>query len=256
MPPIPLALRHYWQNAFDLEAHLGSFLGLEAADLREKLQVGQQQLAELGRRDFRWDQADTFYRDQVGSAYLLDLAAWHLSSTDYIGDTLRLIADQARGLVLDFGGGIGTHAIGAALCPAVEQVIFWDVNPIHRQLLRLRAEKLGLSARIQCPETFPEGIRFDTLICFDVMEHLPDPVEQLQQFHDWLKPEGKLLINWYFFKGFEEEFPFHLDDPQVIEQFFRVLQSRFLEVFHPYLITSRCYRKCGTDSIQQESFKI
>ncbi|WP_279611130.1 class I SAM-dependent methyltransferase [Thermostichus vulcanus] len=241
--PIPPALRPFWENAFDLEAHLGFFLGLDTADLQEKLKAGQQQLAELGRRDFRWDQADQFYRDQVGSAYLLDLAAWHLSSTDYIGDTLRLLADQARGLVLDFGGGIGTHAIGAALCPAVEQVIFWDLNPIHRQLMKLRAEQLGLTERIRCPEVFPAGIRFDTVVCFDVVEHLPDPVGQLRQFHDWLKPEGKLVINWYFFKGFQGEFPFHLDDPQVIENFFRVLQSRFLEVFHPYLITSRCYRK-------------
>ncbi|MEN9209759.1 MAG: class I SAM-dependent methyltransferase [Thermostichus sp. DG_1_6_bins_120] len=241
--PIPPALRPFWENAFDLEAHLGSFLGLEAADLQEKLKLGQQQLAELGRRDFRWDQAEQFYRDQVGSAYLLDLAAWHLSSRDYIGDTLRLLADHAQGVVLDFGGGIGTHAIGAALCPDVEQVIFWDLNPIHRQLMKLRAEKLGLTERIWCPDTFPQGISFDTLVCLDVMEHLSDPVGQLRQFHEWLRPEGKLLINWYFFKGFQGEFPFHLDDPQVIERFFQVLQSWFLEVFHPYLITSRCYRK-------------
>ncbi len=243
MLPIPPALSGYWQNGFDLEAHLGSFLGLEAAELREKLRAGQQQLAELGRRDFVWDQADAFYRDRVGSAYLLDLAAWHLSSTDYIGDTLRLVADHARGRVLDFGGGIGTHAIGAALCGAVEQVICWDINPLHRQFVQLRAEKLGLSERIHCPDTFPEGIRFDTLLCFDVMEHLPDPAAQLRQFYDWLKPEGKLLINWYFFKGFNGEFPFHLDDLQKVEQFFQVLQSHFLEVFHPYFITARCYRK-------------
>ncbi|MEY4005242.1 MAG: hypothetical protein RLZZ221_1338, partial [Verrucomicrobiota bacterium] len=29
------------------------------------------------------------------------------------------------------------------------------------------------------------------------------------------------------------------DDPQLVEAFFRTLQSRFLEVFHPYLITTR-----------------
>jgi 2-polyprenyl-3-methyl-5-hydroxy-6-metoxy-1,4-benzoquinol methylase len=243
VPPIPPALSGYWQNAFDLEDHLGSFLGLAAADLRERLRAGQQELAELGRRDFGWDRADAFYRDQVRSAYLLDLAAWHLSSTDYIGDTLRLVADHARGLVLDFGGGIGTHAIGAALCAAVDQVIFWDINPIHRQFVQWRAEKLGLTERIHCPENFPEEIFFDTVICFDVVEHLADPAAQLRQFYDWLKPSGKLLINWYFFKGFNGEFPFHLDDPQKVEQFFQVLQSCFLEVFHPYFITARCYRK-------------
>jgi hypothetical protein len=27
-----------------------------------------------------------------------------------------------------------------------------------------------------------------------------------------------------------------------VEKFFRTLQSRFLEIFHPYLITTRAYR--------------
>jgi hypothetical protein len=27
-----------------------------------------------------------------------------------------------------------------------------------------------------------------------------------------------------------------------VERFFRTLQARFLEVFHPYLITTRAYR--------------
>jgi hypothetical protein len=33
-----------------------------------------------------------------------------------------------------------------------------------------------------------------------------------------------------------------VDDPQLVEAFFRTLQGRFLEVFHPYLITTRAYR--------------
>ena len=44
-----------------------------------------------------------------------------------------------------------------------------------------------------------------------------------------------------FFKGHHGEYPFHFDDPALVEGFFRTLQSRFLEVFHPYLITSRAY---------------
>jgi hypothetical protein len=52
-----------------------------------------------------------------------------------------------------------------------------------------------------------------------------------------------MIVNWHFFKGFNQEFPFHLDDTKVVETFFNTLQSKFLEVFHPYLITTRCYRK-------------
>ncbi|MFN9733713.1 MAG: SAM-dependent methyltransferase, partial [Microcystis sp.] len=36
---------------------------------------------------------------------------------------------------------------------------------------------------------------------------------------------------------------FHLDDPKIIESFFQTLQKDFLEIFHPYHLTVRCYRK-------------
>lgn len=240
--PTPTFLARFWQDAFDLEAHLQTFLDLDPTLLQEKLQASQTQLAQLGRRDFDWGSVDAFYRDQVGSLHILDLAAWHLSSRDYIGDTLRLVANSTTGVVLDFGGGIGTHTLGAALSPQVEQVIYWDLNPLHRQLVTFRAEKLGLRHKVQCPETFPAGIPFDSIICLDVLEHLPDPVAQLRAFRSYLQPTGTLITNWYFFKGFDQEFPFHLQDPVVIEAFFRVLQDEFLECFHPYLITTRCYR--------------
>ena len=35
----------------------------------------------------------------------------------------------------------------------------------------------------------------------------------------------------------------HIDDSQTVETFFETLQSNFLEVFHPILITTRAYRK-------------
>jgi hypothetical protein len=50
------------------------------------------------------------------------------------------------------------------------------------------------------------------------------------------------LLNWYFFKGFNGEYPFHFDDEVLVNRFFTTLQGRFVEVFHPYLITTRAYR--------------
>jgi 2-polyprenyl-3-methyl-5-hydroxy-6-metoxy-1,4-benzoquinol methylase len=247
--PTPFSLSSYWQDSFLLKQHLQEFLHLEPQVLEEKLAAGQQEMAELGHKDFDWEQATAFYSDKVGEVYLFELGAWHLTSRDYIGDMLRLIADGAQGRVLDFGGGIGTHAIGAALCPEVEQVIYCDLNPISCNFVRYRAKQMGLEQKIICYQELPQNQTFDTILCFDVLEHLPNPSQQLLKFHQALAPQGKIILNWYFSKGSNQEFPFHLDDPQVISDFFHTLQTNFLEVFHPYHITTRCYQKLMKEKI-------
>ncbi len=246
--PIVPHLSGYWQDAFNLKQHLQQFLDIDAAILEAKFATALQDLAKLGHRDFNWDDASKFYRDRVGEAYLFELATWHLTSTDYIGDTLKLIADRARGRVLDFGGGIGTHAIAAALCPEVSHVVYCDINPVNYNFVTHRIQQLGLASKITCCTALDPTETFDTITCFDVMEHLPDPSQQLLQFQQLLKAEGKMITNWYFSKGSNQEFPFHLDDPQIVDRFFRTLQANFLEVFHPYFITTRCYSHLGSKS--------
>ena len=86
------------------------------------------------------------------------------------------------------------------------------------------------------------AVSFDTVVCLDVLEHLPDPSAQLLAFHQRMASDATALLNWYFFKGHDGEYPFHFDDPQLVDQFFTTLQGRFLEVFHPLLITARLYR--------------
>ena len=239
----PTFLKTHWDNSFDLKNHLQGFLNLEKEVLENALITSQEELAQLGKNDFDWEKATQFYRDKVGDLYLFELAAWHLNSSDYIRDTLRLISDNVRGKVLDFGGGIGTHSIAAALSPEVEQVIYCDINPRNLDFVQYRINQLGLTDKVTCCSTVNKIELFDTIICFDVLEHLSDPSQQLLLFKKMLAPQGKLIINWYFFKGFNQEYPFHIDDTDIVEHFFKTLQYNFLEVFHPYFITSRCYRK-------------
>ncbi len=127
----PSFLQGYWQDIFNLKQHLQDFLNSNLETIEQRLALDQQSLKEIGHRDFAWQKASEFYRDRVGSAYLFDLGAWHRSNQDYIKGTLTLISDRAADRVLDFGGGIGTHAIAAALCPQVEQVVYCDLNPLH-----------------------------------------------------------------------------------------------------------------------------
>ena len=122
-------------------------------------------------------------------------------------------------------------------------IIYWIDIAINYNFVSHRIQQLGLDSKITCCTALDPTQRFDTITCFDVMEHLPDPSQQLLQFQQLLNDEGKMITNWYFSKGSNQEFPFHLDDPQIIDRFFRTLQTNFLEVFHPYFITTRCYQR-------------
>ncbi len=240
-----LDVEQFLADGFGLRAQLASFLELTPQELIQRLPSSTNDLAALHPGVFDPEQASSFYEETVGTAHLLELAAWHLGSSHYIADTLRLQARFARGQVLDFGGGIGSHALAAAALNEVEAVWFVDLNPHNRAFVAARAEQLGLAGRLHCCRDLDDPalpLRFDTVVCLDVLEHLADPAAQLEIFASRMTPAATALLNWYFFQGFEGEYPFHFDDPALVEAFFRTLQSRFLEVFHPYLITTRAYR--------------
>jgi predicted nicotinamide N-methyase len=235
----------FLSNGFDLLEQLAAFLQLEPAALQQRLPSSNADLAALHPGAFDPQTVEQFYEETVGDAHLLELAGWHLGSAAYIADTLRLQAHFARGQVLDFGGGIGTHALAAAALPGVERVWCVDLNPRNRAFVSWRAQQLGLAERISCHRDLTDPAlpeRFDTIVCLDVLEHLKDPAGQLVEFAERLSGNGTALLNWYFFQGFAGEYPFHVDDPALVDPFFRTLQARFLEVFHPWLITTRAYR--------------
>jgi len=240
-----LSVESFLADGFSLRQQLAAHLQLSPAELEQRLPRSTADLAALHPGAFEADRAASFYEDTVGTAHLLELAAWHLGSADYIADTLRLQQQFAAGQVLDFGGGIGSHALAAAALPAVERVWFVDLNPHNRAFVAARARQLGLAHKLSCLRDLDEPAlpqRFDTVVCLDVLEHLPDPAAQLEIFAARMAPQAVALLNWYFFKGHHGEYPFHFDEPALVEAFFRTLQGLFLEVFHPHLITTRAYR--------------
>jgi len=240
-----LSLDQFLDGGFDLRRQLADHLVLDLEELERRLPQATDALAAAHPGAFVPEQAEAFYETAVGTGHLLELAAWHLGSADYIADTLRLQQQFARGKVLDFGGGIGTHALAAAALPEVEAVWFVDLNPENRRFVEARAERFGLAHKLRCFRDLDAPAlpaQFDTIVCLDVLEHLSDPSAQLEQFAARMSPGAIAVLNWYFFKGFAGEYPFHFDDPQLVDSFFRTLQSRFLEVFHPFLITTRAYK--------------
>ena len=239
-----LILGEFLNDAFNLKSHLMEFLSIKESALDDFLANAKMNLANSHPGD-SLDEVSDFYKEIVGDKHLADLAAWHISSKGYISDTLKLQQRFSKGLVLDFGGGIGTHALANAMSSRVEHVFFVDINQTNRNFVEYRANKLGVSNKISFCKTIQETkkSKFDAIVCLDVLEHLSDPASQLDVFHEIMGSESFALFNWYFYKGEKNEYPFHIDDKQIIEKFFQKLQSKFTEVFHPILITTRTYRK-------------
>ena len=220
------------------------YLSIKECDLDGFLANAKMNLANSHPGDVISDVSD-FYTEIVGDRHVADLAAWHISSKKYIADTLKLQQRFSRGLVLDFGGGIGTHALANAMSSKVEHVFFVDINKTNRNFVEYRAKELGVEKKLTFCETIKDTqiSKFDTVVCLDVLEHLEDPASQIEVFNRMMDSKSFALFNWYFYKGENNEYPFHIDDDKVVERFFNTLQSIFLEVFHPILITTRAYKK-------------
>ena len=237
-------LKEFLDSAFNLKSHLMEFFSMKESDLNGFLANAKMDLANLHPGDTLSDVSD-FYTEIVGNKHVADLAAWHITSKDYIADTLKLQQRFSRDLVLDFGGGIGSHALANAMSPKVEHVFFVDINETNRKFVEYRAKELGVQKKLSFCSTIKDTqiSKFDTIICLDVLEHLSNPASQINIFNEYMDYNSIALFNWYFYKGEKNEYPFHIDDELIVERFFKTLQSKFTEVFHPILITTRAYKK-------------
>ena len=237
-------LNEFLENAFNLKSHLMEFFSMKESDLDGFLKNAKMNLANLHPGDALSDVSD-FYTEIVGERHVADLAAWHITSKTYIADTLKLQQRFSKDLVLDFGGGIGTHALANAMSSKVEHVFFVDINETNRKFVKYRAKELGVEKKITFSNTIADTqiSKFDTVVCLDVLEHLADPANQIKIFKEIMDYDSIALFNWYFYKGEKNEYPFHIDNALVLDRFFNTLQSNFIEVFHPILITTRAYKK-------------
>jgi len=237
-------LNEFFKDAFELKSHLIEFLPINEDNFNNFLNNAKIELANIHPGDSSVENS-AFYEDIVGDKHLADLSAWHLTSKEYIGGTLKLQQNFSKNLVLDFGGGIGTHALANAMSENVEHIFFVDINETNREFVKFRAKKLGLEQKISfCKSIEDTNCKsFDSIVCLDVLEHLEDPALQLDKFHDIMSEDSVSIFNWYFYKGDKNEYPFHLDDERLVSKFFETLQSKFIEIFHPMLITTRVYKK-------------
>lgn len=154
------------------------------------------------------DEITQFYR--INPFYIFSLAYWHMSRAQ--NQFRREIMRLSRSDVLDFGGGIGDLTL--ALAKAGQVVVYADIGGKTFDFAR------WLLARHGWPE-IPmldvikdwESIwarKYSTIICIDVIEHIPTPKEVLERMAASLTENGRLIITGLQCSEPHEEHPMHL----------------------------------------------
>jgi len=100
------------------------------------------------------------------------------------------------GTVLCYGDGIGFDSCEIAVANPKVHVVSFEPGRASSSFARKLIDDLELASQIQqlskVEELKPRG--FDVLICYDVLEHVPCPMDLIQSFTNYLKPDGNALI--------------------------------------------------------------
>ena len=135
---------------------------------------------------------DIYKRDEYGSQILARLGRAPRFNA-WMADTIRPFCGQH---VLEIGSGVGN--LTQKLIPRREYVVS-DINPLYLQTLAsLRQDRPYLDVAF-CDVTdvasFPRsGAGYDTVICLNVIEHVPDDHAALGNIRDALAPGGRAIV--------------------------------------------------------------
>jgi len=131
-------------------------------------------------------------------AYLYDLLIDHRGT--YRREVRRRILERLElhncKRVLDYGGGVGLDSI--AMCKVGLAVTFFELDGVTAQFAKglFEKEKCSIYVTHNIEEIPPDF--FDSVICIEVLEHVPDPVRVIQDIFRCLKMGGIALITESF----------------------------------------------------------
>jgi len=140
--------------------------------------------------------------------YPFELAYWHMSRRRR--KFRKKVIMQSFGEVLDYGGGIGDLCI--ELVRKRLKVTYGDVQGMNWEFAKWLFEKKGYDIRMidLGNGKIPKNAMFDTIICIDTIEHIPNPEIALEDIATHLKNNGRLIITALNCIGKTEDNPMHL----------------------------------------------
>lgn len=130
--------------------------------------------------------------DDHRSRDVLDPVLHDIADARHYNDWLFSRAQPYLGRsVLDVGAGIGTFTERAAEAGTEVTALEPEFGALLRERLGGRPEVTVLERTLEALEGAGE---FDSILCFNVLEHVADDEQALRRFRDQLRPGGRLLL--------------------------------------------------------------
>jgi ubiquinone/menaquinone biosynthesis C-methylase UbiE len=125
--------------------------------------------------------------DKLMKKYIITLSITSLRNRKK--DLFKLIRNQKEGnAILDYGCGVSTHAIACAQLGCLVHIL--DISDIMLNVSAKRFERRNLNYIAHRKEITIPHHYFNTIICTDVIEHVPRPDKMLLRFMKYLKRDG------------------------------------------------------------------
>jgi glycosyltransferase involved in cell wall biosynthesis len=160
---------------------------------REGKKIGWKDAVKALRTILRYRVIDDLYAEDEYGSHILHSLERAQRFNRWMAET---IAPWVGARVLEIGAGIGN--ITSWLLPR-DFYVASDINPHYLSYLRnlalgkpyLQVDRIDL----QDPACFTRWVgQFDTVVCLNVLEHVPDPLLALRNMHAALRPGGRLVL--------------------------------------------------------------
>lgn len=242
----------------DLLLEAAEFLGLSLQQARSKLEgAGQRFREEWMRAAGNGPQAVdvTAFYNQTDTE-LFELIEWH--ATDPIHYRALIVRDFALRnpgrQCLDYGSGIGSDAI--VFGSAGYTVTLADISDLLLAFAAFRCRQRGIETRTidLKRETLPENV-FDVVLCLDVLEHIPSPLNVVRAIHRSMRSHGLLVVHAPF--GEDSDHPMHIVHRDVLTPRIRSFGMQAVDcAFPPEIRAPHLYRKQPMNAVDRLGYYV
>jgi SAM-dependent methyltransferase len=187
---------------------------------------------------------------------LFELIEWHAS--DPIHYRTLIVRDLAIGRpgrgYLDYGSGIGNDAM--VLADAGFDVTVADISDVLLAFAAWRLRRRGHAVRTidLKRESLPRD-GFDLVACFDVLEHIPRPLNVVRNIRAALRANGLLAMHAPFAE--DPEHPMHVVHRDVVTPRMRSLGFQPIDCrFPPFVRAPQMFEKQAITAIERAGYFV
>ncbi len=159
----------------DLMGMIEQYTGENELEVTQKTKIGPTLMKEEWEKKSpkTGEEIKKFYKETKN--YLYDLGLWHMSNRRQFDiELVDKIIDLKPKNVLEFGCGIGQNAI--MIAREKMDVTIADLDSYTLKFAEFRFKEKDISYKVWKTdiEDMPPDKKYDLILCFDVLEHLPD----------------------------------------------------------------------------------